>query len=566
MVPPKQLTVEDMGELIFDIIKVDPAVCLGVDLFTGRYDTKEIKLKPHIDPTPYLTLESNIPFKGHEVSVRKQRCNVTRVTFKNVPFIVPDEEILHLCNHYGKPVSDVKYEKMFNKAIKGCLGATRFVDMELDPGKQFENFYWMEGPLIGDKGARITVLHNQQVMQCSNCLRRADNCRGGGKGKACALLNVPRGKLAAYMQHLRTKIGYTSLKIQYQEKQQKEYPKLGGFGQEQDAFARIVESDGLDDDPEVESTSAKISLLSEFNVVQQQLKHKEQELLLAQKNSRLARSKLNHVKKVTEQRMLECLPDPKFKDDYSLHLANIWATCEDPDNYTVNEDADTIEPSDEAALLKDLRENCDMSVEQNKEVINFLKNKVIENVKEKVKKSRRRRDSSVCSVSSITSNSSKRKSEFGCLKTDSKSSRLTDAPKASSIHTSTMNPQKEENILTLALVNIRGQSGLNLSKQMQIQTFLQHNKIDILHLQETNILEDTFRNCNLISSSYNIIFNNSPSNYGTACLIKSDLETENLIYDAEGRVIIFDIGNLTFGNLYLPSGTFYLCNFYSRKY
>ena len=87
-----------------------------------------------------------------------------------------------------------------------------------------------------------------------------------------------------------------------------------------------------------------------------------------------------------------------------------------------------------------------------------------------------------------------------------------------------MNPQKEENILSIALVNIRGKSGINQSKQMQIQTFLQHNKIDILHLQETNILEDTFRNCNLISSSYSIIFNNSPSNYGTACLIKSDLD------------------------------------------
>ena len=105
-----------------------------------------------------------------------------------------------------------------------------------------------------------------------------------------------------------------------------------------------------------------------------------------------------------------------------LHLASIWATCEDPDNYTVDEDTDTIEPSDEDALLKDLRDNCDMSVEQNKEAINFLKNKVLENVKERVKKTRMRRDSS---VSSITSNSSKRKSEFDCVKTDPKSSRIT---------------------------------------------------------------------------------------------------------------------------------------------
>ena len=114
---------------------------------------------------------------------------------------------------------------------------------------------------------------------------------------------------------------------------------------------------------------------------------------------------------------------------------------------------------------------------------------------------------------------------------------------------------EENNILTLALVNIHGQTGLSLSKQKQIETFLQQNDIDILHLQEINILEDTFRNCSLINSSYNILHNNSPTKYGTASLIKSDLEADNLVLDSEGRVIIFDVGNLTFGNLYLPSGT-----------
>ena len=37
--------------------------------------------------------------------------------------------------------------------------------------------------------------------------------------------------------------------------------------------------------------------------------------------------------------------------------------------------------------------------------------------------------------------------------------------------------------------------------------------------------------------------------------MKSELTVENVRYDTEGRVIIFDIGELTFGNLYLPSGT-----------
>ena len=115
--------------------------------------------------------------------------------------------------------------------------------------------------------------------------------------------------------------------------------------------------------------------------------------------------------------------------------------------------------------------------------------------------------------------------------------------------------QEKSNILRIAIVNIHGQTGLNQSKQIQIETFLHHNNIDILHLQEINILEDTFSNSNFISSSYNILSNNSPTKYGTASLIKSDLEAENLVCDSEGRALIFDIGNLTFGNLYLPSGT-----------
>ena len=368
-------------------------------------------------------------FKSHGVTVRKQLSNVTRITFRNVPLNIPDEEILHLCDHYGKPISDVKYEVMANKAIKGCHGASRYVDMELDPGKQFENFYWLEGPLNGDKGNRITVLHNQQVMQCSNCLRRADNCPGGGRGKACELLREPRGKMADYMQHLKTRIGYTSLKIQYQEKQQQEFPKLGGFGQEENGFARMVEQDipeqDLEPNDSAEAKDEKIASLeqklSDFNVVQQKLRVKEEELKLAQKNSRLARNKLINVKKVAEQRMVERLSDPRFKDDYSHHFVNIYASCENPDDYNFNTETDSIEHGDAATLLKDLVENCGMSMKENKDTILFLRNKVIENVKECLKKNPRTKASSVSSIASST----KRKSQHQQV-TVSKSSKVAD--------------------------------------------------------------------------------------------------------------------------------------------
>ena len=106
--PPRQLTFDDLGELIFDVIKINPDECLTFDYNTGRFDTKHIQLKPLVHADQYVTT-SPIPFKGYLVSVNKQLNNITRVTFKNVPLNVPNEEILHLCSSYGKSPWITKY-------------------------------------------------------------------------------------------------------------------------------------------------------------------------------------------------------------------------------------------------------------------------------------------------------------------------------------------------------------------------------------------------------------------------------------------------------------------------
>ena len=41
---------------------------------------------------------------------------------------------------------------------------------------------------------------------------------------------------------------------------------------------------------------------------------------------------------------------------------------------------------------------------------------------------------------------------------------------------------------------------------------------------------------------------------GTASLVASSLEPINIKLDTQGRVIVFDIGGVTFANVYLPSG------------
>ena len=104
-------------------------------------------------------------------------------------------------------------------------------------------------------------------------------------------------------------------------------------------------------------------------------------------------------------------------------------------------------------------------------------------------------------------------------------------------------------------MNIHGQTKLTEAKQLQIEDFLKYNKVDIAHLQETDICDETFSCCNFISSSFNTITNNAENKYGTSSLIKTELNYENVKCDTAGRALTFDVGGITFGNFYGHSGT-----------
>ena len=102
---------------------------------------------------------------------------------------------------------------------------------------------------------------------------------------------------------------------------------------------------------------------------------------------------------------------------------------------------------------------------------------------------------------------------------------------------------------------MHAQSNLSETKQVQLEDFIKFNKIDIAHLQETEICDKTFSTCNFISSSFNVHINNAANKYGTSSLVKSVYSVENVRCDTSGRALVFDMGELTFGNLYGHSGT-----------
>lgn len=87
----------------------------------------------------------------------------------------------------------------------------------------------------------------------------------------------------------------------------------------------------------------------------------------------------------------------------------------------------------------------------------------------------------------------------------------------------------DENILTIASLNICGQSGLNKIKQVQIQDFISQHQLDILVCQEINIDDETFSDCHNISSNFIVIPNNAINKYGTAVLVSNSLLYENVV-------------------------------------
>ena len=64
----KYLSIDEVSVLIFDVLKINPDDCQGVALYTSRYDTKEVKLKPEADPSIYLSQSSSKTMRSQSLS------------------------------------------------------------------------------------------------------------------------------------------------------------------------------------------------------------------------------------------------------------------------------------------------------------------------------------------------------------------------------------------------------------------------------------------------------------------------------------------------------------------
>ena len=364
--------------------------------------------KPDIDLTPFLGSYQGLE---HEITCRRQRSNISKITFKNVPLNIPDEEIVNLCETYGKPVDYiVQYERMYNDKNRGMVGSTRVMDVELFQGASLFNYYWMEGPLVGDTGCRVTALHPGQIPQCYNCLQLATSgCPGRGNGKACAALGTPRTRMDVYMEGVKSKHGYSSLKQKYFE--QNPIPGgAGNFGIEERTDVNEDEDNILPMNP-IEHKDQQLASLQkaleesrkevqDIASVREQLVKTKNELRSARRSSSLARSKIDFTRRVTEQRMSNCLSTSA--PDMEEEIISLYSTLLDEESFTL--EGNDLVPSDD--FLKVVEEKI-VDIPTEMEKLKVVKNKILEKVKEKKvnrQQSRERRDS----MSSICSSSSKR--------------------------------------------------------------------------------------------------------------------------------------------------------------
>ena len=166
---------------------------------------------------------SPINYLEYEIYVKKQETHsATKILFRNVPLNVPDEELIILCLCYGQPVGGVKREMLTNPSDRGKVGSNRTLEVILNSGASLENYFWLEGPLPSDQGRRITVTHQNQQQQCSNCFSFARpkygmsdefRCPGNGKGKACKEMGTEQMKMGPYMKELERVVGFKSLML-----------------------------------------------------------------------------------------------------------------------------------------------------------------------------------------------------------------------------------------------------------------------------------------------------------------------------------------------------------------
>jgi hypothetical protein len=227
------LSLDDFSDFLFFDLKIKPEDCLSLAHSVSHFDSKEVCFKPGVDISDYCVSEHL--FKGYCISTRIQSSRTVRVTFRDVPHYIYNEELFNIVNCYGKAVDlMVHFGPPGSDKARGLINMnTRSILMQLDAAKpSLPSYFWLEGPLPGDLMTRISASFPGQEQWCYHCLQPASSCEADARGKACKQLarvsgrNL-RGRREDYMRDRRVKDKYMSMKDRYYLET---YPGLPGAG------------------------------------------------------------------------------------------------------------------------------------------------------------------------------------------------------------------------------------------------------------------------------------------------------------------------------------------------
>ena len=212
---------------------------------------------------------------------------------------------------------------------------------------------------------------------------------------ACDELKEPRTKMSVYMKSIRIKLGYVSLKVQYMEQQQRNFPALGKT-KIPDAYENMIEDVNTEEDDStllVNEKDTKIVALektiSDIPVLKENLKKMQAELRREKKTTSVALNKLKFARKVTEKSLAESLPETP--SDQKSHLIVLYSSLLNEDEFEFDLATDSLKHKE--GFLKEVEENCDISDPKNQENITLLKNRVLQRIKETKERRISRRDS-----------------------------------------------------------------------------------------------------------------------------------------------------------------------------
>ena len=257
----------------------------------------------------------------------------------------------------------------------------------------------MEGPLPGDVGKRVVVLHNGQATQCSHCLLRAGyGCSAMGMGRACKMAGTPRAKMTDYMQGLRSNLGYISMKIRHIEKQARMFPSLIGLPGEKSSEQEIEGAWAMEEDaPKLTAEilnpiEERDKTIMEQNKVIDDLRDAQfetasitVELEKMKADNLKMKKKIEFTKKCTEDRIMENISD---KDGYrdEPFLVALLSTTLDEDDLDLENLGESLVKSERFSrkdhfVLSSLESIIDQSDELLLERISHVKNQVLEKIK-----------------------------------------------------------------------------------------------------------------------------------------------------------------------------------------